>query len=204
MWFILLKAALKWPADVLFCFFLCAGPDVCTHQTDHHENSLCLLSNGHRHRGQHGHRYGSKCCPWTYQCLNLLDGWWSPRSDWHALMHRVLPANRWHRLHPPQLHSRVPGQRSPQSQGSDYHDLYGTFLSFSSFMPSCILPFESSFVRSIIWEVFHSSVFLVSSLLFNNFPFLLFFFSLLYILTFSLKNVEACFCFFPLLPLFLF
>lgn len=41
-----------------FLFF--TGPDLSTHQTDHDENSLCLISNGHRHRSQYGHRYGSK------------------------------------------------------------------------------------------------------------------------------------------------
>lgn len=37
------------------------GSDLSAHQTDHHENSLRVLSNGHSHRGQHGHRHGSKC-----------------------------------------------------------------------------------------------------------------------------------------------
>lgn len=77
----------------------------------------------------------------TNQSLILLDGCLFLQSYWHTLMHRVLPANRWHRLHPPQLHSRVPGQWSSQSQGSDSDYLYGTFLSFSSLLPSCILPF---------------------------------------------------------------
>lgn len=35
------------------------------------------------------------------------------------LMQLLMPADRWDRLHSPQLHSRVPGQRSSESQGSD-------------------------------------------------------------------------------------
>lgn len=45
--------------DTLFPFVSHPGPDISAHQTDHHENSLCLLPHGHRHRGQHGHRHGS-------------------------------------------------------------------------------------------------------------------------------------------------
>lgn len=37
------------------------GSDLSTHKTDHYENSLRVLPNGHSHRGQHGHRHGSKC-----------------------------------------------------------------------------------------------------------------------------------------------
>lgn len=79
----------------------CAGPDVGTHQKDHHENSPCLLSNGHSHRGQHGHRHGSKYDVYTFSFLGLLDCLLFLFPHWHTLMYCHLPANRWHRLYPP-------------------------------------------------------------------------------------------------------
>ncbi len=128
----------KYPPDVF-----CPGPDLSTHQTNYHENSPHLLSHGHCLRGQHGHCYGSKYdtntrFPWIIR-LFIVSAIAVGHCDTHShtLMYCLLPANGWHRLHPPQLYSRVPGQRSSQSQGSD--DDFMVFLSLHSFIPSPML-----------------------------------------------------------------
>lgn len=56
---------------------------------------------------------------WQSVYISLLQGSLLPHFYLHILMQLLLSADRWHRLHSPQLHSRIPGQRSSQSQGRD-------------------------------------------------------------------------------------
>lgn len=48
-------------------------------------------------------------------------------------------AHRGDRLHPPQLHARIPGQRSEKGQGN-------SLLSFHLLTPSCVSVLHASFV----------------------------------------------------------
>ena len=114
------------------------------------------------------------------------------------------PANRRYRLHPPQLHSRVPGQWSSQSQGSDD----GVSFSLHSFISTSI------FLLFIYVFILHSSVSVVSHVITFSFflhfekvffpfhllsAFLCLCFSQFLFADVTLKDIEACF--FSLHPL---
>lgn len=73
--------------------------------------------------------------PWQSVYISFLQGSLLPHFYLHILMQLVLSADRWHRLHSPQLHSRIPGQRSSESQGRD-KDFSDYFLAEKKyFMP---------------------------------------------------------------------